>query len=122
SIDGHIEVLLFERIIDAMNFHDIWQTQNLNVIRPLLNALVVELATQHVLGIVQNDLHFKNFLIVNEKIYTIDGSDIELQSHLIEKDESIKNLALFMAQLGSKAKHLQDDLFKIYAKARGWLL
>jgi len=123
ALDEHIQVLLFEKIVSAKNLEVIWQEQkHSDEFAMLMRQVIVELATQHVLGILQRDLHFKNFLVSGNKIYTLDGGSIEKNSGILDKAQSIDNLSLFFAQLGVGAERLQDDLFTVYAKSRGWLV
>jgi tRNA A-37 threonylcarbamoyl transferase component Bud32 len=118
-----IKIILFERILEGTSLDSIWQQKKSNEeIMPLLRAVTIELATQHVLGIIQRDLHLKNFLISQSKIYTIDGGSIEKYDGILPKEESIECLALFFAQLGVEAETLQKDLFHAYALSRGWVI
>lgn len=123
SKDKRIHVLIFEKIEEAKSLAQCWQErENLEKIAPLMHVMVLELATQHVLGILQNDLHFKNFLVQKKKIYTIDGGDIKIFNTPLSKKDSIANLGLFFAQLGVGTTSLQEALFKTYVKSRGWII
>ena len=83
---------------------------------------MIEIATQHVLGVVQHDLHLNNFLMTKKKIYTLDGAQVELFPPLLSKKKSMGHLALFLSQLGVGVEECQENLFHHYANARGWLL
>jgi hypothetical protein len=131
--DKHMYVLMFERIFTTKDLIMPWElpsNSKLNMAEyiPYLQAIVVELATQHVLGIVQHDLHMKNFLLVEEDIdaiihvYTLDGAQIETFPCLLPRKQSIDNLALLLAQLGAGVATYQEQLFRHYAKLRGWLI
>ena len=118
-----IKVLIFERIVDAFNLDEIWQSKTCRqTLLPLMRAVTIELATQHVLGVVQRDLHFKNILIKGKHIYTLDGGSIEFTDGLLPKKQSLEHLALFFAQLGVGTEEIQRELFHTYTKARGWLV
>lgn len=118
-----IQIILFERIMDAVNLDEIWQKKDSpEELTELMKAVTLELATQHVLGIVQHDLHLKNFLISHNKIYTLDGGSITHQHTILSKEDSIDHLALFFSQLGIGTEALQHDLFQTYVKARSWLV
>lgn len=122
SQDQQLYVLLFERIFKASNLLDIWQQpQMVEDVTAVLKSVTIELATQHVLGVLQHDLHLKNFLLTEKTIYTLDGGQVELFPRLLGKKISLKNLALFLAQLGVGQEQLQQQLFQYYAQARGWL-
>lgn len=127
SEDGRIYVAIFERIIDASNAEAWWlERQSLHKIMPILSTIMIELATQHVLGIKQCDLHMKNFLAKPDPyeptfhIYTLDGAQLSLQADKLDKKDSMQNVALFLAQFGVGVENYQLELFRHYANARGW--
>ncbi len=118
-----VHVLLFEQIVDARNLEDLWQGKtSLEEQVPLMHAVTIELATQHVLGVVQTDLHFKNFLLKGNQIYTLDGGSIESYHEPLAKKPSLDHLGLFFAQLGVGTEKMQQALFQAYARARGWIV
>lgn len=118
--EGNISVLLFERLFDAITVEAHWQEKkHIKNCLPMIRNLCIELATQHVLGIVHLDLHLKNFLCKGKKIYTIDGADIDTHPYLLPKKESLKNLALLIAQFGMLTNKEVNTLFHFYQKARG---
>lgn len=119
--DKRIYVLIFERIMDAQNLDDIWQSKkSFEEVMPILQSVVVEVATQHVLGLMQQDLHLKNFLYADKSIYTLDGAQIESVDERLPKKTSMDNLALLLSQLGVGVEIEQENLYEQYAKARGW--
>ena len=121
--DKQIKVLIFERMMDSKNLNEIWQNKkSIQEILPLLKAIMIELAIQHMLGVRQSDLHFKNFLITENNIYTLDGAEVELLLQPLNIKLSIENIALFLSQLGVGVSEYQEELFKHYARARNWLL
>ena len=100
-----------------------WKNKkSVNDVLPILQSVIVEIATQHVLGVLQHDLHLNNFLLTKKKIYTLDGAQIQRVPRLLPKEQSMDNLALFLSQLGVGLEECQEKLFRHYAKARGWLL
>lgn len=118
-----VHVLLFEQILDAKNLDDLWQNKvSIEEQVPLMHAVTIELATQHVLGVLQNDLHFKNFLLKGNQIYTLDGGSVESYHEPLPKKLSLEHLGLFFAQLGVGTEKLQHALFQAYARARGWIV
>ncbi len=123
ATNKRIHVILFEKILQAKSLEMIWQEQkNSDDFVKLMQKVIVELATQHVLGILQRDLHLKNFLVAENRIYTLDGGAIEKFPDVLDKKHSMDNLSLFFAQLGVGTEELQRELFQIYAKARGWIV
>lgn len=123
SEDRRVHILIFERLAHVQNLEEIWQQKSaIDDVFLLLQAMIKEIATQHVLGIVQKDLHMNNFLVGENIIYTLDGAEIEIFPHLLPKKMSMNNLALFLSQLGIGIEKQQEALFRYYAKLRGWLL
>lgn len=123
DLSRHLNILVFERIQDAYNLDWLWQQKSdTEELAPLMRAVTVELATQHVLGVIQTDLHLKNFLIANKKIYTLDGGSIQQFNEPYPRKESLEHLALFFSQLGVGTGALQKELFELYTHSRGWLV
>lgn len=122
SHDGHAFVLISEYLRADIDLMQAWQQHNIrDELMPLLKMLVVEIATQHVFGLEQRDLHLNNFLFANNVIYTIDGAQIELHNIILPKKQSMQNLALLLSQLGVDADKYQAELFECYINARGWI-
>jgi tRNA A-37 threonylcarbamoyl transferase component Bud32 len=122
SKDRRIHILIFEKI-EGTSLARIWQDcQDEPELIPLMQMVTIEIATQHVQGILQHDLHFKNYIVQGKKIFTIDGGDVEIFDTPLSKKESLENLALFFSQLGVGKDNLQQALFQVYAKSRGWPL
>lgn len=123
NADERSQVLLFERIEDAKNLEEIWRERiHIKEFMPELRAVMIELATQHVLGVMQHDLHLKNFLLTEKTVYTLDGAQIEVFTEMLAKKPSMNNMALFLSQLGTGVEKYQIELFRYYAKARGWVV
>jgi tRNA A-37 threonylcarbamoyl transferase component Bud32 len=118
-----IHILVFEQIMDCCSLDLLWQEKtDFLEHTPLMRAATIELATQHVLGIVQRDLHLKNFLVTSKTIYTLDGGSIEQFDGPLSKKESLEHLGLFFAQLGAGTNELQQELFDLYTSSRGWIV
>ena len=121
--DEKVYALIFDRIQKGESLEKIWQMREcIDDVLPTLQAVMIELATQHVLGVMQSDMHMGNFIVGGKIIYTLDGADITSQDMMLSREVSMKNLALFLSQLGAGVNGLQEQLFRHYAKARGWLL
>lgn len=119
--DQAISVLIFEEIKYADNLGEMWDSrQDDEELFLLLQTVVVEIATQHVFGILQHDVHLYNFLINDQSVYTLDGGQIQSEEHLLSKKVSMDNLALFLSQFGVGVERLQEKLFRYYARVRGW--
>jgi RIO-like serine/threonine protein kinase len=121
--EKRVHVLIYERIQQAVSLYDVWRdSPDVNQLEFLLQTVVLEIATQHVLGVLQNDLHLNNFLMTEKQVITLDGAQITTTDSMIQKSESMDNLALFFSQLGAGTQALCQRLFQFYAKARGWLI
>lgn len=133
SYDKRLHILVFERIINAQNVEDSLQSVTDHTRdQPLIQALVRELATQHALGIVQRDLHLKNFLVTSSvaedslgdesiNIYTLDGADIEVTKDPVSKAASLDNLSLLLSQFSIALDNELEKLFQLYTQLRGWI-
>ncbi|EKD74230.1 MAG: hypothetical protein ACD_45C00026G0002 [uncultured bacterium] len=129
SDDKRFYVLIFERIVNAFSVDTYMHTMVNDMERAvLIETLVMELATQHALGIVQHDLHLKNFLYKktfddyeNPVLYTLDGAQVEQRQAPLEKKASIENLALLLSQLSITLEDEQEKLFQYYTRLRGWI-
>lgn len=123
SDKNRIYALIYEKITDSHSIETLWREKNsIEELKPLLQAAVIEIATQHVLGILQHDLHLKNFLVNEKGIYTLDGGKISKFDLPLEKKLSMEYLALFLVQLGAGVTELQYELFDVYTQSRGWLI
>ncbi len=123
SEDRRVYVLVYERIADAVSFQEIWQKkENTDAVQTLMQSALIELATQHVLGVQQGDLHFKNFLLQGEVIYTLDGGQVTSQDEILSKEDSMDSISLFLAQMGAGLEKYQEELFLYYAQSRGWII
>src|SRR5262249_48037279 len=117
SADKQCYVLIFERLKKTQSLDIIWKNRDsyadaipfylekqepfcrsvkvpvlhgaLDNVMPILRAVMIELATQHVLGVDQQDLHFKNFLIGEKNIYTLDGGQLKLLPEMLNKKQSL---------------------------------
>lgn len=118
-----IQVLIYQKINQAKSIETLWQEKkNPEELAPLVRAATIEIATQHVMGILQHDLHLKNFLVTENCIYTLDGGKISRFDHPLDKKLSMEYLSLFFVQLGVGINDLQQELFDLYTKSRGWLV
>ncbi len=123
SQDGKVYVLLFEKIANAKTLDEIWRNRtSVGSVLPLLQSVITEVAGQHILGALQQDINLKNFLLTENTIYTLDGTQIKNSHGPVSKDASMNNLAWFFLFLGVEIEDYQGELFRHYAKTRGWLI
>ncbi|MDX1902309.1 MAG: lipopolysaccharide kinase InaA family protein [Gammaproteobacteria bacterium] len=123
TVKFSMPVLITKRITAARDLESLWLYRtHPETTGRLMHAVIIELATQHVMGIVQRDCHLGNMLIKNHRIYTLDTGSIDFYDHPLPIKSSLDHLALFFSQLGTGTKALHEQLFALYCKARGWQL
>lgn len=120
---GDIPVLVFQRIMPALNPNEVLDTAETDEKRSeFLKRIAVVIAEQHEAGLKQKDLHLGNFLLSDNDIYTIDGDTVDTGqtgTHL-PKAISLNNLGLFLAQLNPNFDHLFSTAFQAYTAKRSW--
>lgn len=121
SLNDATPVLIFEYLPMALTALEQWQQcldDNQRLV--LLKKLISTIAAQHHCGLWQQDIHLDNFLISEEKIYTIDGDGVRCAATTIRPHRSMSeherknNLALFFAQLPPQYDHLLPDVLTHY--------
>jgi UDP-glucose:(heptosyl)LPS alpha-1,3-glucosyltransferase len=121
SRGGNFYILLYQRIMPAQDFAASWAQANIATQQQLFTDLLLLIAQHHDAGIRQCDLHFKNFLLGNNKIYTLDAADIIKTDHPLTGSQSLNNLALLFAQLPPQSERTFEEFYRVYAQARGIL-
>jgi len=118
-----IPVLVFQRIMPAFNPHEVFDMAETDEKRSeLLKRIAVVIAEQHEAGLRQTDLHFGNFLLSDNDIYTIDGDTVDTgqTGTPLPKAMSLNNLGLFLAQFNRNFDHLFSAAFQAYTAKRSW--
>src|SRR5262249_2855093 len=106
---------------NAIEFNDSFQLSTPLLERlALLRQLVQTIAQQHKAGIIQTDLHLKNFLLAHNSLYTVDTSSIRLQKQSLSPQKSLSSLALLLAQLDLMETKLKNEAIAWYFQLRGW--
>jgi tRNA A-37 threonylcarbamoyl transferase component Bud32 len=114
-------VLILRAITKAKNLLEVWDgTANERERIALLKRLITTVAEQHDSGVLQHDLHLRNFLKKGNEIYTLDGSEIMARNFSLSKSKSLDNLGLLLAQLPPHFDDFAPQMYVHYAKARGW--
>ena len=87
-----------------------------------LTMICKQLATQHINGVLQKDLHLGNFLLANNKIYTLDPGQITFFKGHVPQNKCISQLALLTLYAPDNnlltIKIIRDEYFK----SRSWEL
>jgi len=119
SADQRARVLIYAAIASADNADVLYQSLPSAQGLALLKQLVQTLAAQHAAGLVQTDLHLKNFLVADDLVWSLDGDGI--QQTRLSKRQAYRQLA----ELISKIQVLDQyawaaSLLAAYDAARGW--
>ena len=97
--DKQAEVLVFVAIEHAKNAEEVWQGCDNEARFELAQRLVLTLARHHQAGLIQTDLYFKNFLIQEKNVYTLDGDGIRRLSRVFRKRQRLRNLATLLSKM-----------------------
>ncbi len=85
----------------------------------LLKRLVATLASQHAAGLMQTDLHLKNFLLADGMVWSIDGDGIKAK--LLSVRQAHKQLAELLSKISVLDQHaFSETLLQTYLLARQW--
>lgn len=100
SSDGCVHVLILEAIEASQNVEVAWLSLNVaNDRLQLAKQLVAEVAKHHKSGLLQTDLYLKNFLIQDNKVFTLDGDGIRRLSCIFEERQKLYNLATLFSKM-----------------------
>ena len=96
--------------------------ENHNKKMDFLIMICKQLATQHINGVLQKDLHLENFLFAYDKIYALDPGQIKFFKNHVPQKKCISQLALLSLYAPDKnlssTKIIRDEYFK----SRAWEL
>lgn len=114
------QVLIFKAMEPSLNAEALYLQANLPQRQQLVTRLVQTLATHHQAGIVQTDLYFKNFLVVEDRIYSIDGDGIR-QSTPLSTQQALQQLCRLLSKVDVLELHAHAAVWlQQYADVRGW--
>lgn len=97
--DKQAEVLILLAIEHAKNAEEAWQGCDDKQRFELVQKLVLTLAQHHQAGLIQTDMYFKNFLVQEANVYTLDGDGIRRLSRLFQKRQRLSNLATLLSKM-----------------------
>ncbi len=113
-------VLIFDRIAPAPTLLETWNRSDEQAQLKLLHAITGVLAGHHNVGLVHGDLHFANFMIQGENMFTLDGGQIDIAQAPVGKRCAMRNLGLLFAELPPHYDGFADQVFPGYMGLRGW--
>jgi tRNA A-37 threonylcarbamoyl transferase component Bud32 len=112
-------LLIFAEIVDAPNAEQVWKNLNTNAFFYFAEKLVKAVAQHHNAGLLQADLHLKNFLVADNIIYTLDGDGIRPLSKLFRKSQTQRNLATLFSKMDVLDDDWMDKLYETYCHHGG---
>ncbi len=118
--NGHL--LVFEYLPNAISLAQKWANSEESTNRQaILGKVMRVIASLHNHGVAQQDIHLGNFLITEDRIFTIDGGAVERKGdRVLSEVASLRNLASFFAQFYPGFDALIDEVFPAYEQYRGW--
>jgi len=107
-------LLIFEAIPQAQNVEVVWQSSTQQARLKIAHLLVSTIAQHHRANLLQTDLYLKNFLLVGDSVYTIDGDGVRHFSPLTRK-QATRNFVVLISKFDAiDAKQWLNDLIANY--------
>lgn len=114
-----VQVLIYTAIPASETADKRYQALQGHARQALLQSLVETLAKQHAAGLVQTDLHLKNFLLAAQQVWSLDGDGIQRQR--LSPRAAYRQLAELLSKCTVLDQHAWSaDLLDTYQQARGW--
>lgn len=113
-------IILYEYIPHKHDLDHYWQTANEIERDALIQKLIIKTAQLHQAGLYQQDLHLRNFILANNKIYVLDAASIQQAKNQSALDElnSLKNIALLFGQFPPDYDSKIEKFYLIYTQQR----
>ena len=118
ELDAGVYVLIYATVENAQNAEQVWRSSDADQRFLLMRQLLQTVASHHQAGLLQTDLHLKNFLVQKQVgdadvIYTLDGDGIRRLRPWFRQRQQLHNLAT----LFSKIDVLDDGwIAELYAR------
>jgi tRNA A-37 threonylcarbamoyl transferase component Bud32 len=119
TCNKEIYFIFFEFIPNAQPLQLLWDDAKSNEQNHIISKLLITIAEHHNKGILQKDLHLNNFVLSQDKIYTLDASDITSFDNDNE-NQRYKNLAQLFAQLPPSHDTKIEANLRSYAEYYQW--
>jgi tRNA A-37 threonylcarbamoyl transferase component Bud32 len=116
--------LIYAAVENTQNAEEVWRSSDNTRRFLLMQQLVRTLAAHHQAGLLQTDLHLKNFLVqstsaVEMQIYTLDGDGIRQLRSFFSKSQCLKNLATLFSKFDVLDDVWIPSLFQLYCEQTG---
>ena len=113
--------VVLEKIVDsATAFDALNETTDKDKKLDLLVRVCREIARQHSKGVLQKDLHLRNFLLAGDQIYALDPRQMEFFSAPLSRKKSVNNLAMLVGYVAAGDAASVGAICREYFQARGW--
>lgn len=119
ALNNEVHIIIFDFIAEAVSAQTAWDNASTKAQQLLFKKLVTLIAEHHNKGIIQADLHLGNFLLRDDVIFSLDGSDISHSK--IKLQRALDNLALFFAQFYPANDTHIERAFLHYGALRNWV-
>tara|TARA_R100001377_G_scaffold50258_3_gene29229 strand:+ start:462 stop:1955 length:1494 start_codon:yes stop_codon:yes gene_type:complete len=120
-VDGRCGFLLLRYIDGGESLGQRWERAAPPARVALLQQVVSLIADCHERGLLQKDIHLDNFLLKDSVVYLLDAGDLERypnNSDGVDGVNSLRNLALFLAQFPVSNDALAVKLYEFYRQQR----
>ena len=112
-----ISFVSYRYLAQGLNLSEVFKQSDNSKKIVLLETVFQIIARMHNHGIFQQDIHLENFMLQNEKIYTLDcASIVKPTSKKIISSVAITNLGLFVAQLYPHLDPIIEKCFDQYQR------
>jgi hypothetical protein len=116
---GQGQVLIYAAIPQAENVQQVYAQSDATQRFTLIEKVVHTLAQQHAAGLVQTDLHLKNFMLANDQVWSIDGDGIRKQT--LSERASYQQLSALIGKLSILDQQAwAASLLTVYQQTRRW--
>ncbi len=118
QVDGDY-LVVYRAIEHGVDGEQLWRQADSKARHELLAKLTGTVAGLHNAGLVQRDLHFKNFVVSADVVYTLDAGDIH-KDPALSQGRARDNLLLLFAQCAPGHDRQSLELLPAYCQRRGW--
>ena len=116
-------ILVTERIKDSTTALELYlETNSAEKKLNVLLLLFRELGRLNNAGVIQKDLHLGNFLISDNKVFSLDTARMKFLSEAVSRTQSLKQLAVLSWYVPEDSRGQLPQLLQEYAQVRGWTI
>lgn len=119
SQSGQAQVLIYAAIPQADNVQQVYTQSDAAQRAELIASVVRVLAQQHAAGLVQTDLHLKNFMLAHGQVWSIDGDGIRKKT--LSRRAAYQQLSALIGKLAVLEQQAWvGSLLADYQQVRHW--